>query len=175
MLSGGEGGLKGRLMMLVSIEDLVSPPIVLFPASLCTSLIFPLRFSSQILERLVTDWCGVPAPQPSSQQPGSSPTSPSGTVPHPSPAPSSPPPVPSTPELVPGFRRFAIESFACEACVAGLLRAAASALFDARDVATVTLFGEVRCNVTDLVMLLVRSEKPTGYASPCIWLGPNRW
>jgi len=97
-----------------------------------------LRFV-QVIERLITDWCGAPvAPPPPAtggSEGGTGPTSPSGQQPAPS------------QEAVPGFRRFAIEHFAGEACVSGLLRAAAGGLFDARDSATVSLLGEVRMGV----------------------------
>ena len=92
--------------------------------------------SAQVIERLIADWCATPAAPTSPSPPGGSdggagPTSPSGQR-------------AMAPEAVPGFRRFAIEHFAGEACVSGLLRAAAGGLFDVRDSATISLLGEVR-------------------------------
>ena len=77
---------------------------------------------------------------------GAGPTSPLGqqqTTAAVAAAATAPPAAPTGPEVVPGFRRFAIEHFAGGACVAGLVRGAASGLLDTRDVATVALLGEV--------------------------------
>ena len=115
----------------------------------------PARLA-QILERLVSDWCG---PSANAQPAAATAAAPATAVPS----------LPAGAELVPGFRRFAVEHFAGEACITGLLRSAP--LFDMRDAATTSLIGEAavalklvyeRCGDSLLAHLCGAVLPPTG-------------
>jgi hypothetical protein len=95
----------------------------------------------QILQRLVSDWCGGPVSLPSA--PSITPALPPPSVSMQSPQRQS---SPLTEETVPGFRSYAIEHFAGGACLVGLLVSGAT-LFDVRDVATVALLGEAAVSI----------------------------
>ncbi|GAX84343.1 hypothetical protein CEUSTIGMA_g11765.t1 [Chlamydomonas eustigma] len=99
------------------------------------------RTCMQILQRLVSDWCGGPTP-PSGSPSISTALTPSGMSLQ---SPQSQA-APLSEETVPGFRSYAIEHFAGGACLVGLMVSGA-ALFDTRDAATMALIGEAAVSI----------------------------